>query len=168
MRTDTRFLCNLSLISDCNGIALRRKNFFFERQQQHAHVLQKCTFFVDLSKGAEVRLQVCRLLRFLDSAVNGTSLQQLWSQIFMWNIFAHISHVWRFGDFEDAARLTVVPGKQYGQLLLHSFFLPHWKTSKCFRICCWNFNFSTHIAYGVPKFYQTCFCCHDYHNILTS
>ena len=45
MRTDTRFLCNLSLISDCNGIALRRKNFFFERQQQHAHVLQKCNFF---------------------------------------------------------------------------------------------------------------------------
>ena len=73
MRTDTRLLCNLSLISDSNGIALRRKNFFFERQQQHAHVLQKCTFFVDLSKGAEVRLQVCRLLRFLDSAVNGTS-----------------------------------------------------------------------------------------------
>ena len=139
MRTDTRFLCNLSLISDCNGIALRRKNLSFERQQQHAHVLQKCTFFcgfVQRRRGAVASL----------SAFEVSRLRGEWDQRLRFNScgcrFLCETYLLTFlmfedlGIFEDAARLTVVPGKQYGQLLLHSFFLPHWKTSKCFRICC--------------------------------
>ena len=72
------------------------------------------------------------------------------------------------GIFEDAARLTVVPGKHNGQLLLHSFFLPLGKHQNILGFVVKISIFNTHFAYGVPKFYQTCFCCHDYHNILTS
>ena len=84
------------------------------------------------------------------------------------HICSHFSCLKIWGIFEDAACLTVVPGKQCEQLLLHSFFLPLGKHQNILGFVVKISIFNTHFAYGVPKFYQTCFCCHDYHNILTS
>ena len=134
-------------------------------------MLQKCTFFVDLSKGAEVRLQVWRILRFLDSAVNGTS---------------------------DFASTVVVADFCVKHICSHFSCLKIWGFLRMPRVWLWflgnNMNNSSSIASSCPirkhqnilgfvaeisifqhilhmvfqNVYQTCFCCHDYHNILTS